>query len=243
MLMVSPLPLWGSIIKQLIQENLAGPPGNFQVVSWKFDPDAADRRRVEFEQKYGVRGQKLIARLGQGFDGNHEERKLKQIERDKRAGYPHVNDPNWMNYYYSRNFNNSHDFKLKHSDRLRPCDLHMPSRGDIAYRIITIYIATWRITLCYTCTLLPRVVGALSLSFTGYNALIYYNQQVLIVTQRNSLLWNPKVHHRDPHPLNPILSSLNPMFFQMTMPIYSSTKHRRCDMRLRNLCINNVLQS
>lgn len=64
------------------------------MVSWKFDPDAADRRRVEFEQKYGVRGQKLIARLGQGFDGNHEERKLKQIERDKRAGYPHVNDPN-----------------------------------------------------------------------------------------------------------------------------------------------------
>jgi hypothetical protein len=93
-LMVSPLPAWGGIIKQLIQENLAGPVVNFQVVSWKFDPDAADRRRVEFEQKHGVRGQKLIARLGYGEDGYHKERRLKQIERDTQAGYPHVNDPN-----------------------------------------------------------------------------------------------------------------------------------------------------
>jgi hypothetical protein len=92
--MVSPLPLWGGIIRQLIQNNLAGPPGNFQVVSWKFDPNVADRRRVEFEQKYGVHGQKLIARLGQGVDAYHEERRVKQIERNTQADYPHVNDPN-----------------------------------------------------------------------------------------------------------------------------------------------------
>jgi hypothetical protein len=91
---VWPMPLWGGIIRQLIQNNVAGSAENFQVVSWKFDPDVADRRRVEFERKYGVRGQKLIARLGQGEDGYQEERRLRQIERDVEAGYLHANDPN-----------------------------------------------------------------------------------------------------------------------------------------------------
>jgi hypothetical protein len=90
---VSPLPLWGGIIKRLIQDNLAGSAENFQVVSWKFDPDVADRRRVEFERKYGVHGRKLIARLGQGEDGYQEERRLRQIEKDVEAGYLHANDP------------------------------------------------------------------------------------------------------------------------------------------------------
>lgn len=93
LVMVSPLPLWGGIIRQLIRENLAGSAENFQVVSWKFDPDVADRRSAEFERKHGVRGQKLIARLGQGEDGYQEERRLRQIERDVQAGYPHANDP------------------------------------------------------------------------------------------------------------------------------------------------------
>ena len=91
-LMVSPLPSWSGIIRQIIQQNLAGSPENFQVVSWRFDPDAAYRRSAEFEEKYGVHGQKLIARLGQGEDGHHEEHRLKQIQRDTEAGYPHVND-------------------------------------------------------------------------------------------------------------------------------------------------------
>jgi hypothetical protein len=90
--MVSPLSSWSGIIKQIIQQNLAGLPENFEVVSWKFDPDAAHRRRAEFEDKHGVYGQRLIARLGQGEDGHQEERRLKQIERDRVAGYPHVND-------------------------------------------------------------------------------------------------------------------------------------------------------
>ena len=91
-LLFSPLSSWSGIIRQIIQQNLAGAAENFQVVSWKFDPDIAYRRRAEFEEKHGVYGQKLIARLGQGEDGHHEERRLKQIERDREAGYPHVND-------------------------------------------------------------------------------------------------------------------------------------------------------
>ncbi|XP_069681512.1 uncharacterized protein [Periplaneta americana] len=91
-LLVSPLPTWSMILRYLIKNNLAGAPENFQVVSWRFDPDVADRRRVEFEQKYGLHGEKLIARLGQGDDGYPEERKREQIERDRREGYPHVND-------------------------------------------------------------------------------------------------------------------------------------------------------
>ena len=91
-LMLSPLSSSTGIIRQLIQQNLAGSEENFQVVSWKFDPDAAYRRRAEFEEKHGVYAQKLIARLGQGEDGHHEERRRKQIERDNEAGYPHVNE-------------------------------------------------------------------------------------------------------------------------------------------------------
>lgn len=91
-LMLSPLSSSPGIIRQLIQQNLAGSAENFQVVSWKFDPDAAYRRRAEFEEKHGVYSQKLIARLGQGEDGHHEERRLEQIKRDKEAGYPHVNE-------------------------------------------------------------------------------------------------------------------------------------------------------
>ncbi|GFG29828.1 hypothetical protein Cfor_02792 [Coptotermes formosanus] len=91
-LMISPLSSWSGVIRQLIQQNLAGLPENFKVVSWKFDPDVAYRRRAEFEDKHGVHGQKLIARLGQGEDGHQEERRLRQIERDREAGYPHVND-------------------------------------------------------------------------------------------------------------------------------------------------------
>ncbi|PSN45595.1 hypothetical protein C0J52_15078, partial [Blattella germanica] len=51
----------GGIIRQLIQDNLAGRPENFQVVSWKFDPDVAERRSVEFQDKFGVHGERLIA--------------------------------------------------------------------------------------------------------------------------------------------------------------------------------------
>jgi hypothetical protein len=91
-LMLSPLSSRSGLIRQFIQQNLAGSAENFRVVSWKFDPDAAYRRRAEFEEKHGVYGQKLIARLGQGEDGHHEERRRKQIEQDKEAGYPDVNE-------------------------------------------------------------------------------------------------------------------------------------------------------
>jgi hypothetical protein len=81
-------------MRRLIQDNLAGPVENFQVVSWKFDPDAAERRRALFQQLHGVHGQELIARLGQGEDGYQDERRRKQIERDKQAGYLHAEEPN-----------------------------------------------------------------------------------------------------------------------------------------------------
>ena len=80
-------PCWGvspiSLLRQLIQDNLSGRPENFKVVSWKFDPDIAERRSREFQDKYGVHGERLIARLGQGDDGFLEEWKQHQIARDQ----------------------------------------------------------------------------------------------------------------------------------------------------------------
>ena len=85
--MITVPPCWGAsaidILRQLIQDNLSGRPENFRVVSWKFDPDVAERRSVEFQEKFGLHGERLIARLGQGDDGYVDERRRKQIMRDQ----------------------------------------------------------------------------------------------------------------------------------------------------------------
>ncbi|KAJ9580103.1 hypothetical protein L9F63_004245 [Diploptera punctata] len=78
-----------SLLRQLIQENLAGRPENFKVVSWKFDPDISERRSVEFQEKYGVHGERLIERLGLGDDGYLEERKQQQIIREQEIDPRH----------------------------------------------------------------------------------------------------------------------------------------------------------
>lgn len=53
-----------------------------QTVSWPFDPEAGQRRRVEYEAVNGRYGWKHVERVGLGEDGRDEERRQKQIYRD-----------------------------------------------------------------------------------------------------------------------------------------------------------------
>lgn len=50
---------------------------------WVFDPDVALKRRRNFIELHGDKGDKLIERLGLGIDGNDQERLAKQRERDE----------------------------------------------------------------------------------------------------------------------------------------------------------------
>lgn len=71
-----------TIIRNLIQNNLVGAPVAHEITEWDFDPDVAVKRRELYEQANGYRGEKLIERIGLGFDGLHRERLAIQQERD-----------------------------------------------------------------------------------------------------------------------------------------------------------------
>lgn len=71
-----------TIIKNLIQGNLAGIPVTHEVTVWDFDPEVAVKRRELFERAHGFRGERLIERMGLGIDGLHDIRLVQQQARD-----------------------------------------------------------------------------------------------------------------------------------------------------------------
>lgn len=66
-----------------IRTNLIGHPVIHEKTSWIFDPDVAMKRRRQFIELHGDKGEKLIERLGLGIDGNDEERLEEQRKRDE----------------------------------------------------------------------------------------------------------------------------------------------------------------
>lgn len=71
-----------TIIKNLIQGNLAGVPVIHEHTLWDFDPEVSLKRRELFEQTHGFRGERLIERMGLGLDGLHDTRLAEQRARD-----------------------------------------------------------------------------------------------------------------------------------------------------------------
>lgn len=70
-------------IRGFIQTNLIGLPLIHKTVPWEFDPEVSLRRRKQFQQLNGIRGEDLIERLGLGIDGYEEERLQQQRQRDQ----------------------------------------------------------------------------------------------------------------------------------------------------------------
>lgn len=72
-----------TIVKNLIQGNLAGIPIIHEITVWDFDPEVAVKRRELFERANGFRGERLIERMGLGIDGLHDIRLAQQQARDE----------------------------------------------------------------------------------------------------------------------------------------------------------------
>ncbi|PZC83225.1 hypothetical protein B5X24_HaOG208316 [Helicoverpa armigera] len=70
-------------IAGFIRTNLIGHPVIHDKTTWIFDPDVALKRRRQFIELHGDKGEKLIERLGLGIDGNDEERLEEQRKRDE----------------------------------------------------------------------------------------------------------------------------------------------------------------
>lgn len=70
-------------IAGFIRTNLIGYPVIHDKQVWIFDPDVALKRRRQFIELHGDKGEKLIERLGLGIDGNDEERLEMQRQRDE----------------------------------------------------------------------------------------------------------------------------------------------------------------
>lgn len=70
-------------VGQFIRTNLVGQPVIHDKVAWIFDPDVALKRRRQFIELHGDKGEKLIERLGLGIDGRDEERLAFQRQRDE----------------------------------------------------------------------------------------------------------------------------------------------------------------
>lgn len=66
-----------------IRTNFIGHPVIHDKQIWIFDPDVALKRRRQFIELHGDKGEKLIERLGLGNDGNDEERLEMQRQRDE----------------------------------------------------------------------------------------------------------------------------------------------------------------
>ncbi|XP_041971860.1 uncharacterized protein LOC121727881 [Aricia agestis] len=70
-------------IGRFIQTNFVGFPVAHAQQTWIFDPEVALRRKKQFIELHGDKGEKLIERLGLGIDGFEEERLARQRERDE----------------------------------------------------------------------------------------------------------------------------------------------------------------
>ncbi|CAH0403316.1 unnamed protein product [Chilo suppressalis] len=67
----------------LIRTNFVGWPVIHDKQIWIFDPDVALRRRKQFVELHGDKGERLIERLGLGIDGRADELLVKQRQRDE----------------------------------------------------------------------------------------------------------------------------------------------------------------
>ncbi|XP_034478321.1 uncharacterized protein LOC117784635 [Drosophila innubila] len=82
------------LITETLQNNVAGEPVTHERTNWDFDPEAAKRARAIYYEKNGFRSAKFIERLGIGLDGQHEQRRLEQQERDVGR----LNGEHFINY-------------------------------------------------------------------------------------------------------------------------------------------------
>ncbi|XP_077295954.1 uncharacterized protein LOC143918119 [Arctopsyche grandis] len=69
-------------IRDFIQINIAGVPVLHQQSQWEFDPDISLKRRALWEEVNGIKGEKLIDRLGLGMDGKEAERREQHRIKD-----------------------------------------------------------------------------------------------------------------------------------------------------------------
>ncbi|CAF4942371.1 unnamed protein product [Pieris macdunnoughi] len=70
-------------IGTFLQTNAIGFPVIHDAQTWIFDPDVAQRRRKQFIELNGDKGEKLIERFGLGIDGYEDERLRQQRIRDE----------------------------------------------------------------------------------------------------------------------------------------------------------------
>ncbi|CAH1711973.1 unnamed protein product [Chironomus riparius] len=71
-----------SLVRDILQWNVAGLPLIHQKTEWDFDPEVAQKRREQFYEIHGYRAAKYLERIGQGIDGRHREREHEQAIRD-----------------------------------------------------------------------------------------------------------------------------------------------------------------
>lgn len=69
-------------IREFLHSNLLGYPVIHEEAAWPFDPEISLKRRKLWEETNGIKGEKLIERLGLGIDGGADERLEKQRARD-----------------------------------------------------------------------------------------------------------------------------------------------------------------
>lgn len=70
-------------VRSFIQTNFVGLPVIHDKQTWIFDPDVSLKRRKQFIELNGDKGDRLIERLGLGIDGNEDERLERQRKRDE----------------------------------------------------------------------------------------------------------------------------------------------------------------
>nr|XP_004923471.1 uncharacterized protein LOC101737849 [Bombyx mori] len=71
------------LIGSFVRTNLIGYPVIHDKAVWKFDPDVAKKRREQFIELHGDKGERLIERLGLGIDGDSGRRLEDQRKRDE----------------------------------------------------------------------------------------------------------------------------------------------------------------
>lgn len=72
-----------TLIRDLVQFNIAGHPVLHKEQSWPFDPDIGKRRSRQYQELNGKYGEKAIELLGLGIDGKDQERLAQQRARDE----------------------------------------------------------------------------------------------------------------------------------------------------------------
>ncbi|XP_060536243.1 uncharacterized protein LOC132708129 [Cylas formicarius] len=71
-----------TIVRDLVQFNLAGHPVLHKSMPWPFDPEIGIRRSRQYQELNGILGESHIERLGLGIDGYDRERLAAQRARD-----------------------------------------------------------------------------------------------------------------------------------------------------------------